>query len=348
MEKDGRRAAWVAGAIAVKVCSTQTQLPLSLEIVPDKTERQYPVSQVRWSYSRRTVLEQCPRRYYYEYYGTAALAASGDPNGVVLRVLKSLQNRHERAGMIAHLVISTYLRKARSGEVWMTDRLSRWARDIFQKDCAYSRANPVGSSRQAERFPPVLLHEYYYRYPDASQLCLDAQERLVHAVHTFATSPHFAEFRLAGEKPDSFIEHRLTLGGLPCQVDGKLDLAFAAEGRGVIVDWKLGEPSGSGEDSLQLAIYALWASQHFAVGSEAISVYKAYLATGEIVQFPVSDRVLVNCRARITQDVERMAVLHDYGERGVAEAFTPCAQRAVCKLCPFQELCPEGSAVLHD
>ena len=333
--------------MTVKVCSTQTQLPLSLEIVPDKTEVQYPVSQMRWSYSRRVVLEQCPRRYYYEYYGAAALAASGHPNEAVVRLLKSLQNRHERAGTIAHLVISTYFRRAQSGEVWAADRLCRWARDIFRNDWTYSQANPAAMSRPTGKFPPVLLHEYYYRNPDASALCLEAQERLVNAVNTFATSPRFAEFRLAGSRSGSLVEDRLTLQGLPCHVDGRLDLAFNAAGRGVVVDWKLGNPSGGGDDSLQLAAYALWASHHFAAAPEAVTVYKAYLTADEIVQFPVSESILANSRARIIQDAERMAVLHDYGQRGIVEAFTPCAQLGVCKLCPFQKVCPEGRAVLH-
>jgi hypothetical protein len=130
-------------------------------------------------------------------------------------------------------------------------------------------------------------------------------------------------------------------------VDGKLDLAFV-KGRCVsVVDWKTGDASGDGDDSLQLAAYALWASHHFAAAADAIAVYKAFLTGDAIVRFHVSESALANARGRILQDAERMAVLHNYGQRGEIEAFTPCAQANVCALCPFQEVCPEGRAVLH-
>lgn len=309
MEADGHRAEGAAGAITVKVSATETHLPLRWQAVPAGAEFHDLVTKMRWSYSRRTVLEQCPRRYYYEYYGERASAASGDPNQPMLRLLKSLQNRHERAGTIAHLVISTYFRKARSGEVWAADRLCAWAQDIFRSDWTYSQTDPDGISQPTGRFPPVLLHEYYYRHPDASALCSEAEKRLVNGVYTFATSPRFAEFRLAGGMSDSLIEHRLTLQGLPCQVDGKLDLAFGSGGGGVVVDWKLGGSSNGGNDSLQLAVYALWASCHFACEPEAITVCKAHLATGDIAYFSVTERVLANARARIIQDAERMSTV---------------------------------------
>ena len=28
---------------------------------------------LEWSYSRRGVLEQCPRKYYYQYYGSSSM-----------------------------------------------------------------------------------------------------------------------------------------------------------------------------------------------------------------------------------------------------------------------------------
>jgi len=331
----------------VKISGTNTPLPLHWKDSPPESEVWELLPRMRWSYSRRSVLEQCPRRYYYEYYGAGALSATQDPDRLRFRLLKSLQNRHERTGTIGHMVISTYFRKARSGEVWPADRLRNWARDIFRKDLAYSKVDPDGISPRGGKFPPVLLQEYYCRNPDASTLCSEAEEQLVKALHIFSSSARFAEFRLAGMGPGALVEHKLALPGLPCRGEGKLDLAFSNGESVTLVDWKLGEPSGGGDDSLQLAAYALWASSHFAAAPEAVSVCKVSLTADEIVQFPVSESVLTNSRARIIQDAERMAVVHDYGQRGMVEAFTPCAQRDICKLCSFQKVCPEGRAVLH-
>ena len=118
----------------MKEPAAPTNLTLPWEEPPRDGLLRDLVSEIKWSHSRRTVFEQCPRRYYYEYYG--AKAGSSDPEKTVLRVLKSLQNRHERVGTIAHLVISTYLRKAQTGEIWTAERLANWARDMLLKDQA--------------------------------------------------------------------------------------------------------------------------------------------------------------------------------------------------------------------
>lgn len=311
------------------------------------SRRQDLLPQQRWSYSRRSVLEQCPRRYYYEYYAATVARQRRDPRIERLRRLKSLQNRYERTGAIAHLVIAAYLRKAQAGEVWMPQRVVDWARAIFRADIDYSTADPGGLSPREGRFPPVLLHEYFYRQRDALELCTAAGERLAAAVRIFCESINLAEFRLAGSRLGALVERNLTVSSLPCKTGGKLDLAFATDGYVTVVDWKLGEPTRDGNESLQLAAYALWASQHFSAMPNAIGIYKAYLSADEVVPFPVNERVLANARARILQDAERMTAVHHYGQHGIAEAFTPCLQPKVCTLCPFREICPEGSALLH-
>lgn len=347
MEANGEYPPQTTGAIAVKPSPTDARMPLLWEDPASELGGRSLLNKIKWSYSRRSVLEQCPRRYYYEYYGAGGRKANADPDKATVRFLKSLQNRHERAGTIAHLIISTYFRKGQSGDVWGSDRLCRWAQDMFRKDCTYSRAHPDGSAQPPGHFPPVLLQEYYYHHPDASAVCAEAEERLVNGLRTFHTSLRFAEFRSAGIRPGALIEQNLVLPGFPFGVDGKLDLAFTAGNHVTVVDWKTGEPSGSGDESLQLATYALWASGHFAAQPESITVWMAFLNADDVAPIQVNKNLLADARARILQDAERMAVLQQYGERHKVEAFSPCAQVSVCALCPFREICPEGRGVLH-
>src|SRR5437870_1491550 len=91
---------------------------------------------IAWSYSRRQLLEQCLLRYYYEYFGSSRRTSAADKD--LLRFLKSLQNRYERAGAILHQVIATWFRKAQRGERWVPDRLERWAQSLFSRDRAFS------------------------------------------------------------------------------------------------------------------------------------------------------------------------------------------------------------------
>jgi hypothetical protein len=309
--------------------------------------RREQVGEITWSYSRRGLLEQCPRKYYYTYFGAAARKSLAEPEKATLRQLKALQNRHERGGALLHLAISTYFRRAQAGTPMTGEQLVDWVQSLFRRDMTYSASDPDGLKPLQGQYPPVLLREYHYRQADAASLVADAERRLMAAVRTFMNASAFDEFRRAGMQVGALVEQRLRLPGLPCKIDGRLDLAYQEAGRVTIVDWKMGERDGSGTESLQLAAYALWAVEHYQVGTDAVRVCKAYLGTEEVEDFPVTENILAMARARIIQDAERMSVLHPYGEQSIVDAFTPCAQQAICGLCPFQRVCPEGSVFLH-
>ena len=284
-----------------------------------------PQVQQPWSYSRRNVLEQCVRRYYYEYYALQVAKMRRDPQLETVKKLKALQNRYTRTGTIAHLVIATYLRKARASDVWKPERVVNWARTLFQVDLTYSARDPSGTCPPQTRFP-VLLQEYFYQQADAADVCRAAEERLLTGLQTFVESVNFAEFRRFGSQPDADLERKISVKDPTFCISGKVDLTYCIDGVVTIVDWKLGDPSGDGDESLQLAAYALWAAEHFTVSPDRIRIYKAYLGADTVQQFSVNDRVLSAARARIQQDVERMSVAQDYGQRGIEEAFAPCAQ----------------------
>ena len=300
---------------------------------------------VTWSYSRRNLLEQCPLRYYFTYYGSNKRVARDDPQKTALHFLRKLQNRHERAGSILHLVIATFLRKAQAGEVWSTARLRSWAQYLFSRDIEYSAKNPDRLEVPQERYAPVLLREFHYHTPNAWQMYEEALERLLTAVETFAKNPAYAFLREVATHEKALIEHRIAIQKLPCKVDGRVDLAYQTSQGPVVVDWKLGD-GATGDDSLQLVAYALWACEHFRAAPSDIALYKAYIASGALTGSQLTETVVARGQGRIVQDTERMLAMDRYGRAGQAEAFSPCAQAAVCSLCPFQKACPEGRVFL--
>jgi hypothetical protein len=170
---------------------------------------------------------------------------------------------------------------------------------------------------------------------------------LLEAAQAFLSVLIFAPFREAGMRPGALIEQPLSLTKFPCKIGGRLDLAYVEDGQVTIVDWKSGGNEGSGTESLQLAVYALWAQSRYQVAPEAIHVHRALLREAAVETFPVTTHLLEQARVRILQDAERMALVQSYGEAGRAEAFTPCGQVRVCRLCPFQRVCPEGSKLLY-
>ena len=311
------------------------------QAVPGRSHRDGMLPKINWSYSRRNLLEQCPRRYYFTYYGTNKKTALQQEGKEFLRFLKDMPNRHERAGTILHLVVAKSLRDSMNGSVIDPERLQRWACTIFEKDIEYSQSDPQGRNPPCGNYPPVLLREFYRGLPNARQECQETLDRLASSVDTFARSSNFASFRDLRQYKDVLIEKWISVAGLPCQVRGRVDLAFTNATETVVLDWKMGAVS-SGDDSLQLVSYALWACQHFGVEAESVRLLIASLGSDALLQTQFTEAMLRRGRARIIQDSELMSVMDPYGMNGRAEAFSACAQPAVCFLCPFLSVCQEG------
>ena len=308
---------------------------------------QETASKIKWSHSKRGVLEQCPRRFYYQYYGANRGKAKSDPAKQELRLLKPAVNRHTRTGAILHLAIADHLRKAQQGAPWERQPWLDWSRNVFERDVARSREGLQAVTLSYRQHPPQFLVEFLHE-TEARQLCREALAQMVTALEAFLDAPAFAAVRGLGVQSGALIEkHFHHLAGFPFGVEGQVDLACRTEtGAVTLVDWKSGDDLGDGDDSLQLAVYALWAGEEFSCRAEDITLYKAFLGSGTLVNFPLSERLLKVARLKILQDAEWFARMHEYGCAGVMEAFTPCAQPAVCRGCSFATLCPEGKESL--
>jgi hypothetical protein len=299
------------------------------------TSRADSIAKINWSYSKRGTLDQCPRRYYYTYYAANGRMKTQDPQA---RLLSHLHNRHERTGQILHLVISTFLRKARSGETWTTKRLVGWAESLFKKDCNNSRRFKLENGRVDADGNAIILQEFFYGEPNTEALCAAAKERLVNAITEFAENTVFTAVRESGMGPEALIEIPIKVAGLPCGVNGRIDLAYQEDDDAIVVDWKTGGTLG-GDDSLQLATYGMWSLSRYKTSPNNIRIHKALLVDGSLSTARVDGKMLARARARIIQDAELMAALDDYGREGIVSAFSPCAQPAICALCRFRKLC---------
>ena len=123
--------------------------------------------------------------------------------------MEALGNRNLRTGNILHLVIKTYLNKLRQGEEWSLNRLLHWARKIYHADLEYSRRYKHGTPLPDEKYPPTLLLEFYYGWPDAESLSAEAGKRLVTALTNFMTSAVYASTHLNFSNPN--VAQRLPL-----------------------------------------------------------------------------------------------------------------------------------------
>lgn len=304
---------------------------------------------LKWSFTKRGVLTQCPRKFYNQYYGANLHKAKNDLDKETLRKLKMMVSRQERTGQILHFTVAHYLRQAQTGSPLTADGLIAWARRAFQKDLMLSRQGFDRAELSTEAKAPRFLLEFLYEKKDANEMCAEAEADMIEALEMFLNAPQFVAVRELGMREGTAIEkHFYNLPGIPFGVEGQVDLARATEDGGVaIVDWKSGSDMGDGDDSLQLAVYALWAREAYACSADAITVQKAFLGSGDLVTYPLTQKTLSSARLLILQDAQCFARMHDYGSAGVIEAFTPCAQEAVCRRCPFVAVCPEGKESLQ-
>lgn len=317
----------------------QIALPLEFDDVSSSiTSRAEAISSIEWSYSKRDILHQCPLRYYFSYYGSNKRRAKGDERKNRLIELKNMENRYLRSGSLLHVAISLYFSTTKNGNPMTLLQLIDWIRRKFQSDIIFSRTGKTPRNFNP-KYPPCLLREYVYERDVADELCLDAEERMIDALTAFYNDPLFEEFRKAGTQADSIVEQTIRPRTLPCRVIGRVDLAFSVGQHAVVVDWKSGTSDAFGDDSLQLAIYGLWAVDHFKCEPADLKVYKAFLSSRELVSFPITTAILNDARIRIIQDAERMATLDTYGQAGVHEAFTPRLLKNVCRLCEYEAIC---------
>ena len=295
---------------------------------------------VSWSFSKRNNLEQCPRRYYYEYYGSSARHATSDGQKPVLRKLALMQNRYERSGEIVHHTIATTLRNALHPNAFDADRLELEVRSEWQRAIKAPMTEPAAAAELSR------LIEIVRPRADTAAVLAETEERMVRAIRNFAAGEDFASVRSAASHPSARIERRFSirLHGRP--VMGIVDFSAHTKESPGIVDWKTGAVD-PGEDSLQLSVYALWAENEYSVPAAAVRVFKADLSVGQLVPFELTEAIITSAKARILLDLERIAHAHSYGTGGVREAFAPCAHLRVCELCPFLEICDEGKEVVR-
>jgi len=306
------------------------QLSLFDDAWIDTTEE----AQIEWSYSRRQTLERCARQYYYDYYSAKAHLATTDPQKENIRFLSTLSNRYLRSGDILHIAIRLFYKHGDSSSEWLVD----WARRTYRTDYEYSRAGGRPHPPD-ERYLPTMLLEFYYSQPNAEALYVESEERLVSALESFLTGPAYADARYGGQRSSAEVEEWVFVKTTAFNARGKVDLAFPQDGRLSIVDWKTGEaeaPTGS----LQLAFYALWAVETKGYRPEDITLYRGQLMEGSLQPVALNERILPRVRARIVQDLEPMRVLDGYGRDAVVDAFPPCGFPKVCRLCPYQRICP--------
>jgi len=295
-------------------------------------------SSVVWSFSRRNTLETCPRKYYYQYYGSKQEKRGSPKELDSIRFLKMLSNQHLVSGKIVHSLIRLYLTKAQEGTVYPLDTLKKMARDKVTQSIAFTENYQQGDEKKYQ-YPPYLLQEVFEERENCRAMYQEVIDKTSMLLESFHQSEVFKPFVEAGKRPGAFAEKKFKLPlDEHTKVSGEADLAFWEDGHFVICDWKTGKVEDV-DDSMQLLTYTWWAMEEHKAPLDKIKLYKAYLLKNEVKEFSLTERDFYQNKIAIRQNADTMLEMAEFGEEGNCDAFTPCRQPKICALCPFHKIC---------
>jgi hypothetical protein len=303
-------------------------------------ETKIKVDKISWSPSKREMLRQCPRKYYYQYYGASQRNAPKQPFKEQLSFLKGIGTKHLLQGDVVHTVIANYFNKIKNNnEEWDLERCKGWANLLIQESISYSYnlKNNIADERQ---YKPTILKEIFSDGNcDIQELMKECKEKVQRNLDNFFNSEKFQNLKNGGKKETSIIEGKAKFEIEDfVKVDGVIDIMFSESDQLIIADWKTGK-NPEEDTSLQLLTYALWAIEKEGTAIKNIKIQKAYLHEDALIDLDFSENNLLRARFRIVQDAELMKEMEGFAKKGTFEAFEKCNQPNVCKHCQFQEVC---------
>jgi hypothetical protein len=294
-----------------------------------------------WSKSRHEKFRECPRAYFYQYYGSWGgwEAAPGSPVRE-LYVLKKLSSRWQWAGSMVHDALKGMLQRAKAtGEFRPLDELLARTRQRARMQWSTSREKSYW--REASKITGLVEHEY--AEPVASEEWKRVWDEVIEgSLRAFYASETFAELQrtprekwLTVDELDSW-----TFEGTKVWV--AIDFAYAdAEGRVQILDWKTGRERDG--DHTQVAIYALYAQRKWGVSPDAVVGGLVYLSKpgGDRVSVSADAAALEACEAEMRRSIAAMQERLEEPARNIARAerFPLLDDRGACRRCAFRRPC---------
>lgn len=300
--------------------------------------REYP--QWSWSFSRHQMFVSCPRRYYYNYYGSHNGWESGAPAEAVLAYrLKKLSNLYLVLGdalhKSAHHMVERVLEgRALPGADFVEEEIRRQLRRVWKS----SRDDGDLFLRRPNRVD--MLQEFYYQMEVSEDTLAKINERIKQVSRAIVASTVWDELGARGVELVSCEEFdTFTIDGTP--VFAVPDLLYRSAGGGwTIVDWKTGEEVEDNQN--QVSLYALYVQKKHGVSAQQIIARLEYLSLQTQNRFTFTPEHLKAVEEEAKASINRMrALLVDTAENRPRpkEAFALTESRGFCPWCNFYELC---------
>ena len=295
-------------------------------------------NQFSWSVSRDRVFRECPRKYYFNYYGHWGGWEPDAPERTrKIYVLKQLKNRATWSGEVVHDCIARSLKNLSRGiPVLPIEDILDITRNRMRQDFRSSRAGAYRLNPRTQ----CGLFEHEYKAAISNDQWKATADHVTNCLTTFYKSEWYEYFRCL--QPSDFLEieefSSFELEGVEVKI--KLDCACREGDYIYIWDWKTGKTENM-EDSLQMACYAFYASQAYQVAFTQVSTRLLNLHLSKLVERTISRSSLDELVSYITGSIQDMqSMLEDPRTNSARESnFSKVSKSGLCLHCNFLDVC---------
>jgi len=303
-----------------------------------------PFPDFSWSQSRRAMFRECPRKYFWNYYGShnGWLDDASEEARAAWR-LKKISTLHMTLGNVVHEIAASALGRVRGGERPPTGpELIEEGRGRLNRIWVLSQQHEAWQSSPGRH--PMLM-EFYRGNGPSGDLVQQIRDRLYDCLRHL---PESESFREAVEAPRVEIREvdRLDFVELEgVKLYAQPDLLYRLGDAWRIVDWKTGGRASG--HAPQLRTYALYLRMRADLPPGPIIGRLEYLKDGEALSLPISDRDVAEEKQAILDSVAAMRTYLEDPIRNAPkarESFPLAEDRRRCPTCNFYELCEEELA----
>lgn len=298
-----------------------------------------------FSWSRHRIFYQCPRKLYWQYYGSwNGWRDDASHESARAYRLKNLKNLSMLVGETFHEELAEILRRR-------ADRASAVPSKQLKDDMERRLLKRLRESRNADwaregdvKNYAILFEDYYGKGINEQQQA-DALAWLHSCVDGLAASPFGRRtFAVSTERfrfidPRSIADKRINLDGLVLYASPDL-IVEDNEGGYHIIDWKTGKTFKT--NLAQLAIYGLFVKEKFGQPLERMTAHLIYVAAQRDETISNIAEGVEEAKREIATYVEDVrGRLTDIAANaaGDIERFPMTEHRVLCRTCNFRELC---------
>lgn len=291
-----------------------------------------------WSVSRDSTLQECPRKYYFSYYGSWGGWEPEAPARVrEIYLLKKLKTRPLWIGEVVHDCIArSLLNHSRGIPVLPLEQILSITRDRMRQDFRHSRAGRYRENPAS--YTGLFEHEYEVEVSDGEWRA--AAEQVDRCLMNFYESEHYQRF--SRMDADNFLEiekfSSFDLDGVKIHV--RLDCAVRDSDRVVVWDWKTGKSARPGFP-LQLACYAWYAGGAFDLNPTRVLTRQYELYEDTVHEQALTTRSFEELFSYMRGSISDMRGLLDDPDKNRAseEKFAKVNRAGTCLRCNFLKVC---------